>query len=315
MDLKGYKFYKALQINADYYLKKRDFKKALNCFEEMWLNRDKDYNYYLSKSNYCFYSADYYNTINNILLYLKLKPKTEITSQDALNNLVSEFKYTGFPKLAKIYANKLYKLHNDSIKHLDLVASINLYTEDYNASKEINMKLHLRDSTNVEYIYRLMINYVYMGIYTEAFKYAQMYDKIQIKLTGKNMPSGFKGYLYQINGMEKQAIWNFNGAMEECNKLFKINLGFSEYSWVYKYQAGIYAMQGDTENAIKKLKLLTKWKTAPLLIVTQLKENPDLDNLREKPEFKEIKKDMEAKYEKTHNKIEKLLIREGIIIQ
>ncbi len=314
IDLKGYDFNKALLLKADYYQKKGLHTEALKCFEKLWKNRKKDHNYYLSKSEYFHYEDGYYNVINNVLLYLKFKPETEVTNQRGLQLLVYNLLLSGFPKIAKHYAEDLYKLHNDSIRHLYLIALIEIYNGNNEAALDIFIKLHELDTTNLKLINNIMESYIRFDKSSMAFEYSLLYDKIQKRRTGENRPGLKKGYLYLINGMKEEAIWNLNGALDLCKKQIALNNPRSQNYMVYKELSGIYAVQGDKENAIKNLEVLSN-SNSPFsrLVIIDFKGEPFWDNIRKEPEFKKILKDLESKYRKEHDRVEKLLIREGII--
>lgn len=72
-------------------------------------------------------------------------------------------------------------------------------------------------------------------------------------------------------------------------------------------------MEGNKEKALEELRIMVDVENFSHLIIIQLKVLPLWDNIREEPEYQKILKMAEANYQKEHDKVEKLLIREGII--
>jgi hypothetical protein len=79
----------------------------------------------------------------------------------------------------------------------------------------------------------------------------------------------------------------------------------------YLRLAHAYSARREKEKALENLKLLKKRKTYSLGQVTWLKYSPLLDNIRQEPEFADVLKDVEAKYEKEHERAGKLLKEYG----
>ena len=77
--------------------------------------------------------------------------------------------------------------------------------------------------------------------------------------------------------------------------------------------ADVYLALGDQEKAWEYLNVLKKLKTIDLVYLTILKNWPGFDLIRNEPEFLDVLNVVEATYQKEHNRIEKLLIREGMI--
>jgi hypothetical protein len=92
-----------------------------------------------------------------------------------------------------------------------------------------------------------------------------------------------------------------------------MNTALSRKTFDFFVLSGIYAALGDKENALKYLEMLKEMEVIRGEYVLDLKNWPPFDNIREYPEFKDILKDAEAKYQREHERVKKLLIREGII--
>ena len=78
-----------------------------------------------------------------------------------------------------------------------------------------------------------------------------------------------------------------------------IELDRHYYAWealTYYSLAAIYAFKGDRDKAYENLKLMNQIQRMPLLFIQDLKY-PIFDNIRDEPEFQQIIRDVEAKYQ------------------
>jgi hypothetical protein len=75
--------------------------------------------------------------------------------------------------------------------------------------------------------------------------------------------------------------------------------------------AKIYSIMGEKRKALDNLKMIKNRKTDYAWLVTYLKYYPFFDNIRDEPEFKDVLKDVEAKYQKDHERARKLLEEYG----
>ena len=75
--------------------------------------------------------------------------------------------------------------------------------------------------------------------------------------------------------------------------------------------AGVYAFRGDNEKAYKNLKIFNQKQLIPKWMVTLIKDDPLFAGLRNEPEFQQIVRDVEAKYQAEHERVRKWLEEQG----
>jgi hypothetical protein len=154
--------------------------------------------------------------------------------------------------------------------------------------------------------------YLHLREYDSAFFWARKYERIEIRETGGLKPDSFKGYIYIVRGLKKEADWNFKGTIELCNERIKFNNPFAQNKMAYGLLSAIYSMQGLKEKSLEYFKVMSSLKTVPVLVIIQIKVLPIYDFIRAEPEFIEMLQKMEKAYLSEHEKVKKILISRGI---
>ena len=300
------------QLKTDYYQQKGMHEEALRYFEKLWENKRKNEEYYLSRGNFHSWNADFYEAINNYLIYIELKPDTVLINQEALNKIAIDFCNSGFPEQGKQFAELLYHQHNDSIRHLKMMVQLDYINGNFKESVDNLLLLYLTDTLNLNYLHDIMDLWFHLGNNKTALEWAKKYEKIEMMVNGKIKPDSFRGYLYMDNGENDKAKWEFEGTKTLCNDRIKYNNPFAQERYVYGLLSAIYAMQGDKQMALDYFSEMTKRKTISHLALIQVKNLPIYDNISNEPEFREMIQILEKKYLEEHEKIKKLLIRKGL---
>ena len=79
------------------------------------------------------------------------------------------------------------------------------------------------------------------------------------------------------------------------------------------YLAIVYSIMGEKRKALDNLKMLKNRKKGYIWLVTDLKYYPCFDFIRNEPEFIEVLKDVEAKYQAEHERVQKWLEESDIL--
>ena len=75
----------------------------------------------------------------------------------------------------------------------------------------------------------------------------------------------------------------------------------------YYNLAGVHAFLGEREKAFENLRNFNQKETMSLRIVTRIKNDPLFNSIRDEPEFQQIVRDVEAKYEAEHERVRQWL--------
>jgi len=215
----------------------------------------------------------------------------------------------GFKELAKNYSLKTVELELDSTKYYFWLY---MYEFDYKNSFSFFEKKCSNDSTNLNSLEYLSAYYSYTGQFKEALKF-QKKKLERLKAEGRTTINEMQrvGYVYSKNGLKDSAAYYFNKQIEYCNNAIKSKRGYGISSAYYDL-AGVYAFRGDKIKAYENLKIFNK-KPDPGWIRRFIKYDPLFDNIRNEPEFQNIMKDMDAKYQAQHERVKKWLEKQGML--
>jgi len=120
------------------------------------------------------------------------------------------------------------------------------------------------------------------------------------------------GYVYWQNGYKEKADYYFNKQLEFCNEIIEVGRKPHQNIDVYYYLAGIYIFRGDKEKAYENLRIFNQKQRFGIWMVTLIKNDPLFDSIRDEPEFQQIVRDVEAKYQAEHERVRKWLEEQGM---
>jgi tetratricopeptide (TPR) repeat protein len=109
--------------------------------------------------------------------------------------------------------------------------------------------------------------------------------------------------VYLKNGFSEEAEHYFNRAEESLPKSRELT-----HSLVAYYElAAFNALRGEKEQALEYLRILNQRKLIPFWRFGFIKLDELFDSIRDEPEFQQIVKDIEAKYQAEHERVRKWL--------
>ncbi|MBA7515110.1 hypothetical protein ES705_07148 [subsurface metagenome] len=215
----------------------------------------------------------------------------------------------GFTEKGNYYIQEALKLDDDSAAYYGaLAASEQFYLGNYEKAIEFGKKGYAIDSNNSGIIGSLGYNYMFLGQYEESLKYFKKYVE-RLKALGIldliNMQR--IGYAYWQNGYKEEAEYYFNEQINYCNRVNELGRGYSQKLHTYYDLAGVYAFRGKKDRAYENLKIFNQKQIGHLWMVTLIKDDPLFDSIRDEPEFQQIVRDVEAKYQAEHERVRKWL--------
>ena len=84
------------------------------------------------------------------------------------------------------------------------------------------------------------------------------------------------------------------------------------WNGAYSSLASLYAFKGEKEKMYEILRIIDRNSVFPLALVDDLKNyNPYYDSIRNEPEFQQIVRDVESKYQAEHERVRKWLEEQG----
>lgn len=298
----------AYALRGAYYLRKGMLEKARKEYDKAIEISHNYKGYGIHEGRFYMYLGfeEYYNALKSFYKYEELKPEEILTKPEMLNQVYACYNNLGYPETAKKYAKQLLQQNNDSLQYLYNIKEIEMYSGNFKAALDFGLKIQKIDTTLTP-LYHLAINYLVLKNYTEAYKYVLEIENELKKSGNKPNINLWIGYIYLKNNQIKDADFHFDGGIKLYLKQIESNHLNAQRFYSQFLLACIYSARGEKEKAMENLKLLKKRKTYSLGQVTWLKYFPLLDNIRNEPEFADILKDVEAKYQKEHERAGELI--------
>jgi hypothetical protein len=134
------------------------------------------------------------------------------------------------------------------------------------------------------------------------------FDNI-LKARGQPDPQWFYriGCAYWVNGFKEKAEYYFNTSLEQLNSLIDLDRYSYRAIVTYYHLAAIYAFLGEKDKAYENLRLINQKQRMPEWMAPSLENDAMFDNIRDEPEFQQIVRDIEVKYQAEHERVRKWL--------
>jgi TolB-like protein/Tfp pilus assembly protein PilF len=292
----GY-FYRAL-----YYMNNGKTEQASKEFDKAIKYNPNYWEAYIQKGNRYFFdinNLDFVKGLEYIHKASRINRGRELPS--ILYNLGHVYGYgAGFPEEAKKYYQEAFKLDGDTTSYILWIGSLEIQYGDFEKGMEKSLKAYAKDSSNG----RLAVQYYFNGQYKESLKYFIKYIE-NLKSLGQIPEQGYQsmiGYAYLQNGFKKEAEHWFNEQKRLSQGSIKLGRDYSTSSYDL---VGVYAVMGEKGKAYEILRMFTRYPIFPFTMVGDIKNNPLYNSIRNEPEFQQILKVMEAKYQAEHERIRK----------
>ena len=298
----------AYTLRGNYYSEIGKTEQAIEEFDKAIKFNPNDWMAYHEKGAF-YYATDLVNNINYLQKAASLNRGAELPA--LLGDIGWAYLCAGFPEKAKQYYLDRLKLDNDSLTYYYSLENDEFWHTNFNKSIEYAEKGYAIDSTNKGILYYLGLNYAWLGQYEESLKYYKKYYE-RLKTTGEILIDGMHriGYVFWQNGYKEEAEYYFNEQIKYCNRM--IELKRSLYGlYAYYDLAGVYAFMGEKDKAYKNLRIFNQIQRVPLWMSMLIKTDPLFNSIRNEPEFQQIAKDIEAKYQAEHERVRKWLEEQG----
>lgn len=258
-----------------------------------------------------FYQGNCSDAIENQLKAFHLE-NNSMQERNIIESFCANLYCLGFYKEGEKYAARLLELNNDSSYYYWGLASADLDLGNYKSALGSAYKMYACDTKNTNNIYLLMYTYLYLRDFREAERLMQKYIEIMKQQGRKIEPDYLLGFIYLEIGNKKEADYHFEGTIKEIEKTIGQNQS-SDNCVAYLALAKIYSARNEKTKAMENLRKVEDSLGSTIFRVKDFKNCTMLDNIRNEPGFAEYIKVAETRYRKEHDKVEKLLAREGIL--
>ena len=214
----------------------------------------------------------------------------------------SVYGWGGFMERYRYYAEEAVKLDGDSAGYYHDLAFSESWVGNFEKGIEYEEKAYAIDSTRYWVLLNLGVSHSFLDQYEKSLRYLIEYDK-KFKVLDNPDPIGtFRvGHALWVNGLKDKAEIYFNTALEFLNKA--IELGRIYVLDDYYNLAGIHSFLGEKEKAFEYLRLFKRELKGPFFYIEYLKKDPLFDNIRDEPEFQQIIRELEARYQAKHERV------------
>jgi TolB-like protein len=299
----------AYTIRGRYYDRLGKPEQALKEYDKALKINPNSWEAYVGKG-YLYWDKDFIKSIENLQKAATLNHGSELSG--LLGNISFEYGEAGFIEKSKYYDLEVFKLDGDSVRYLTSLGKTEAGEGNYKKAIEFLEKGYTLNSNYTDILGALASCYMSLGQYEESLKYNIKYIE-RLKALGPITGYGMAGvgYAYWKNGYKKEAEYYFNEQLNYCNRSIELRRPLEFYT--HYDLAGVYAFRGDKDKAYKNLKIFNQKQLIPKWIVTLIKDDPLFAGLRNEPEFQQIVRDVEAKYQAEHERVRKWLEEQGML--
>ena len=296
-------------IMGMYYGEKGIYKQAFEEFDKTLKYNPNYWLAYFGKANLYFDESNYVMALENFQEAARRYHGSGLS--DILRRICLTLDDSGFSEQAKPYNLDAIKLETDSIKYYFW---LQMWCDNTQKRLEFLEKGYSIDSTNTSILLNLGDYYLGTGQFKESLRYYKKYldrSKEQ-RITRVNIMHRV-AYIYLKNGLRDSADYYFNKQIRYCNDAIRLGRQYG-ISWAYYDLADVYAFKGNKIKAYENLKNFNKRLRMPSWFVDYVNGgDPLFESIRNEPEFQQIARDVEAKYQAEHERVRKWLKERGML--
>ena len=300
----------AYSIKGDYYYEKGMGEQALLSYNNALELNPNDWSAYWGKA-YLFHYDDLVQAIDNFNQAISRHHGPVRLSM--LRSLAADYYAAGIIDLGDSCTMKAFRVSGDSVDYyLDQANKYWILGENEKAL-EITIKAYLKDSANIEY-FNLASVYTNAGQFEEAVSYWDRHLELSEASGWMNLNNMHRiGYAYFMGGDKEQGTYYLNIQKEYCENAISLGRWLASTLYLNYDLAGVYAFLGDREKAYGNLRIFNQRDKMPLWMNSLIKYDPLFDNIRAEPEFQQIVRDVEIKYQAEHERVRQWLEKNDML--
>jgi len=283
----------------------KEFDKAIKLNPNDWIA-------YYGKAEF-YYETDWINYIKYLQEAISINHGPELPA--LLLEIGYAYNSAGIPEKAKQYIQDKLKLDGDSADYYAESAWFESWIGNFNKSIEYGIKGYELDSTNATVLVILGSNYAGLGQYKESLKYFNSWIERSKPLGDGWIKHNMHrvGYVHSQNGNKEAAEYYFNEQMNYCKSSIDLGRKYAQMLYAYYDLAVIFAFRNEKEKAYENLRIFNKKPIMSSWMVSLIKTDPLFGSIRNEPEFQQIIRVIEAKYQAEHERVKKWLEEKGML--
>jgi tetratricopeptide (TPR) repeat protein len=294
-------------IKGNYYNETGKTEQAIKEFDKAVKFNPNDWMAYRGRG-IVYENFDLIKSIENYQKAISLNHGSQLPA--LLRSIGAVYLNAGFIEKAKNYNQEAFELDEDSLRYYWIAFGDENILLNYAKAIEFLQKIYLLNSSDIDIYYRLGEDYMFLGQHEESLKYFKKWLERSETLSDETLFGTHRvGWAYWQNGYKKEAEYYFNELIKYCDRLKKMGR-YDPFRPTYDL-AAVYAFMGDREKAYENLRLWAKMPSCQLWWLLYLKNDPLFDSIRNEPEFQQIVRDYESKYQAEHERVRKWLEEQG----
>jgi len=301
----------AYTIRGNYFNARGKTEQALKEFDKAVKFNPNDWFAYQARGR-IYLNIDYILAIENFQKAASLNHEEPLP--DILIWIGFAYSLAGFSDESRYYWKEALNLDNDSSKYYYNLCYDEFEHSNFKKALEYAYKVYSMDSiTNqLNPFFNLAYTNLFLGNDKESLLYINKHLE-RIKASGKLEISGMWiiGYIYWKNGYKEKANYFFDETIKNNNRIISLGREYAAKSTVYYDLGAVYAFRGERDKAYENLRVCFQSQPISFEIVNLLKNDPLFDNIREEPEFQQIVRDYESKYQAEHERMRKWMEEQG----
>ncbi|MCG8307017.1 MAG: helix-turn-helix domain-containing protein [Cytophagales bacterium] len=301
----------SLTAKALFYMHNQEFEMAVSYFEKaLEYNPNSDLVYLFLVDLYVHHLPNTAKYLEYALrgIEIDLAAYDSTTVSFSYLHISNAFIQSGFVDEAEQYINKSLVYFPDNL-YSEYVKAFILYAKnrDLHETLDLLKSVLAKDTTRLDILQEVGKIYYYLRDYEAAYGYYEKFTELRaaLGLDIYHSENAKIGYVLAKTGKTgaSEIIFEKYRATAENDKSIYRNLSLAAY----------YSYKGDPRNAIEHLKLFSKEDNYHYWIILFLEIDPLMDNIRERPEFRSIMKNLESKFWDYHNQVREVLRNRGLI--
>jgi AraC-like DNA-binding protein/TolB-like protein len=275
-----------------------------------------DASYYLGSVGRHHGSGEHFKAVESGLKHMQLAPQNALINRKTLELMWFNLTIMGFPDVGITYermnVEQVPNQYWSDFFHLGYMVMHNWFTYNFKDAEIYLREKQKMDSTNLKIYSDFVFTALCQKKYDEAYQYMlkAMDVKSKINDTPTNPDLSF-GFAYLEAGKKEEAMFHIDHYIKLFKEQIENNHPMSMENNIYL--ASIYAGLNKKETTFYYLNQLKKSESNFGWFRFGLINYRTFDKYRESREFQEIYNYVDKQYQKEHNKIKDLLIREGLL--
>ena len=295
----------AYTVKGEYYRVKGITTQAIEEYDKAIKFNPNDWRAYNGKGM-VYEIDDLVKAIENFHRAASLYHGSELPS--LLRSISHTYQFAGITEKANYYLNEAFKLDGDSVAYYEVLGHIAYGSGNYIKAIEYFEKGYAIDTINTSILDYLGMSYMILGQFEESLKYFEKLIERLKDLEILNLNNLVEiGYVYWQHGKKEKADYYFNEQIDYCNRINELGRSQAQQKLSFYDLAAVYAFRGEKKKAYENLKVFNQRPRMPFWAVNMIKDEPLFDSLRDEPEFQQIIRDVEAKYQAEHERVRKWL--------